>query len=108
MKWMTPLYVGKTAEKTKLEIVRSIRRGQYTRDVFVLALPSNPSNQLDIYDAAELRKPFYIEHEPTIVGIAKGRGEAYDMVRDFAEKSLKELGRVDIEAYIRASGKAEI
>ena len=105
MKWITPLYVGKTAENTKQEIVRSIRHGRYTRDIYVLALPSNPANQLDIYDAAELRKDFYKEHEPTIIGIANGRGEAYDMVTDLLQRAMKETGRPDIRAYLAAVGK---
>ena len=105
MKWITPLYVGKTAEKTKQEIVRSIRHGRYIRGIYVLALPSNPSNQLDIYDAAELRKDFYKEHEPTIIGIAQGKSEAYDMVTDLLQRSIEETGRPDIRAYLTAVGK---
>jgi len=97
MKWFDRLYVGDGAEKKQDRIVRGIRVGKVQWNVYVLTLPSNPANQLDILSSNYLLQSYYRRQEDlTVVGIAKGREEAFFVLQQMVEDAMKEYGTPDL------------
>ena len=90
------LYVGPSIddpEKVKRKLIYGA--GQFT--IYVIALsPSVPgpgSNQLEILHCVNLQQPYYKKYPPYIIGIAEGRTEAVELVRDLVQESYEHTGK---------------
>lgn len=101
------LYVGSSIqdpERVKRNLM--IGKGQFT--VYVIALsPSEPgpgANQLEILHCANLKQPYYKKFKPFIVGIASGRIEAFELVRDMVQEAYEHTGSGDVRAYLFPHG----
>ena len=101
------LYVGPSIqdpEKVKRKLLRG--EGQFT--IYVIAIsPSIPgpgSNQLEILHCAYLKQPYYKAHPPFIIGIAAGRSEAVEMVRNLVQEAYDHTGSADVRAYLFPHG----
>lgn len=81
MRWYKDLYVGLNAMENKETIIANIKEGKPQFNKFVLALPLNNHDILDIYPSYVLLQKAYRESSLMIVGIADGMEEAYDMVQ---------------------------
>ena len=102
MKWITPLYIGEKAEKKKGKIIRGIKQRKAFLNTYVLMLPNNPKNQLDIIQATELKQPFYKTKDFVIVGIALGKEEAIELVAQITDDAVREIGTPMIKDYLVA------
>lgn len=109
MKWYKKLYLGENAKKEKYKVFGHIRKGRFCVDTFLITLPSNPSNILDIYSANMLLQPHFkkskVLDEIYVVGLAKGRMEALELVRDIVEDVYKNTGGFDIGTYLKFGSK---
>lgn len=101
------LYVGPSIddpEKVKRKLISGA--GQFT--IYVIALsPSVPgpgSNQLEILHCVNLQQPYYKQYPPFIIGIAAGRSEAVELVRDLVQESYEHTGSGDVRAYLFPHG----
>lgn len=88
MKWYKDLYMGELAAKRKRKIISRIKHGKFQIGVYVLALPLNDDNILDIYPSYILNQKYYRNISINIVGIAFGYEEA-----------MKILQRMVIDCY---------
>lgn len=101
------LYVGSSIRDPEM-VMKNLRtgRGQFT--VYVIALsPSKPgigANQLEILHCVNLKQPYYKEYPPYIVGIASGRMEAIELVRDMVQEAYDHTGSADVRAYLFPHG----
>lgn len=101
------LYVGPSIRDPE-EVRKNLRigRGQFT--IYVIALsPSKPgigANQLEILHCVNLQQPYYKEYPPYIVGIASGRIEAIELVRDMVQEAYDHTGSGDVRAYLFPHG----
>ena len=59
MEWYNKLYVSEGASKRKRSIKRNIRMNRFQPGVYVITLPMNPENILDIFPAAVLKQNYY-------------------------------------------------
>ena len=101
MKWMNRLYVGVKAAEQRDKIIDCICQGQIQMDAYVLMLATNPENQLDILSANYLLQPYYRGQEDlTIVGIAKGKDEAFLVLQVIVEEAMKTLGTPDLKKFL--------
>lgn len=108
MRWFDRLYVGDGAEKTQDRIVRGIRKGKVQWNVYVLTMPSNPANQLDILSSNYLLQPYCKRQEDlTVVGIAKGREEAFFVLQQMVEDAMKEYGTPDLRRLFSSGRYAQ-
>lgn len=97
--WYRNLYVGEQA-KGKTEKIRwKIRHRAGTLRVFLLTLPSNEKNSLDIINAAFLLQPYYKRRTIRVVGIALSYEEAVQVLRQIVENVYEETKELDIKAY---------
>ena len=57
MKWYKGLYMGDEARKAKYKILGRVVKKKLSFDTYLITLPSNPSNILDVYSANVLLQP---------------------------------------------------
>ena len=68
MRFYERLYVGDEAKKRRYSIIQAVREGKKT-GYWILTLPSNGKNLLDLYPAMALAQPYYKEKDMLILGM---------------------------------------
>lgn len=81
MKWYKDLYVGEKAKKQKYKIISRITRKKTQVGVYVITLPLNDDNILDIYPSYILNQKYYRRADMKIIGIACGYDEALGLMQ---------------------------
>lgn len=104
MKWYNYLYIGEKAEKNSGKIIEDIKQGRIQFGKYVLALPFNESDVLDIYPSNILVQRHFLKSDMIIVGIADGREEATDVMQEIIMECFNETGGFDLRNYIMAGG----
>ncbi len=97
--WASRLYVGDKAKKIQKKAIASISNRQATFGVYCIAFASHPDNLFDIFEANELLFPHYQNTEVHIVGLAKGKQEAVDLVQSMIMEVYNETGAFNVRAY---------
>lgn len=109
MKWYKGLYMGDKARKAKYKILGRVVKKRLSFDTYLITLPSNPSNILDVYSANVLLQTHFKEKKVLkdiyVVGIAKGRMEALELVRDIIDEVYHNTGGFDISGYLKFGNK---
>lgn len=109
MKWYKGLYLGEGAKSEKYKIFGKVMKGRFHKDTFLILLPSNSENLLDIISANELLQPHYrkkmYHDELYVLGIAKGREEALELVRLIIDEVYHATGGFDISGYMHFGRK---
>lgn len=99
MRWHKRLYVGEIAKQKKYKIIGKIRYHRLQINAYVIALPSNKNNLLDIFPSYELLQNYYRSRDMMIVGIACGYDEALEVVRNIIHDIYNNTGGFDVEEY---------
>lgn len=97
--WTSRLYVGENMKKKKETAVASINNREATFGVYCIAFASHSNNLFDIMDANELLFPHYKKMEMKIVGLAKGKEEAVNLVREMIMEVYNKTGNFDVRTY---------
>lgn len=109
MKWYKGLYLGEKAKEDKYKILGKVVKSRFQADTFLVMLPSNSSNVLDILQANYLNQPHfrkkYYKQEIYVVGIAKGRDEALELVRQIVDEVYQATGGFDVSGYLHFGSK---
>ncbi|MBD8941569.1 MAG: hypothetical protein EGR71_03380 [Clostridiales bacterium] len=93
MKWYNNLYVGKKALKKKHKIItRAIRRKPQI-GIYMITLPVNEANALEIYPSYVLLQKYYRKKKLTVVGISQGYDEALEVMQDILMDCYNETGQ---------------
>lgn len=99
--WYEKLYCGEKAAKSRSRLIRRLERGKLEPDVFVLTLPeSKERNLLDIYPAITLKQPHFDGRNKYVVGIARGRDEALDIVNEIVDGMYRNGNNFNIRSYL--------
>ena len=93
--WYKNLYVGDTAKKKQKKWMRRIENKKAVPGVWLLTLPSNQQNNLDVIPADLLLQP-----DVRIVGLAMSREEAFELVEAIALETYRETGEVKIREWL--------
>ncbi|MBR3645570.1 MAG: hypothetical protein IKN54_04060 [Lachnospiraceae bacterium] len=101
MRWYDKLYVGEKADKKRKEIIEKVTNGMFQLDKFVLALPFNDSDVLDIYPSNILVQSHYLNSDIYILGIADGMDEAKEVMQKIILDCYNQTGQFDLKGYIR-------
>lgn len=100
LNWYKNLYVGNDAKKGIRRVIRRIDRGAYTPGYYLITLPAGERNQLEIIS------PNYLMQRPlrgagtTVVGIAKGYGEALLLVEEIAGEVYRRTQTAKLRKYL--------
>lgn len=97
--WSSHIYIGKGLKLKKNKTITAIKNRELTFGVYCITYASHPDNLFDIYDANELLLPHYKDSTIYIIGLAKGKQEAYELVQDMLMEVYKKTGKFNVRAY---------
>ena len=100
MRWYKDLYVGYNLLDKKRQVIRKIKNGKPQFNKYVIALPFNDYDVLDIYPSYVLMQKLYKQSDMVIVGICEGIEEALDMMQLIIMDCLCDTGGVKVKEYI--------
>lgn len=104
MKWYRKLYLGDNAKKAKYKVFGRIRKGNFSPDTFLITLSNTGENLLEITSVNFLFQPHFKNKKNLdkiyVVGIAKGREEALELVRLIVDEVYRATGGFDIAGYL--------
>lgn len=99
MKFYKHLFLGDIELDKKKKICTSLRRRKILYDIHVVILGTG-TNQLEFFHNAYLRQAYYKKNPPYIVGIAKNKDSAINLIEVITNYVLNETGNVNIKEYI--------
>lgn len=100
MEFYRKLLVGQAAKKRRREIVWKLKHEKPLRNIYLLTLPANENNSLDILPANLLLQPYYKRRSLFVLGIAQGKEEALELLTKLVETIYAKTGSVKIADYI--------
>lgn len=98
--WYKNLYIGDTAKKKQKKWMHRIEKRKAAPGIWLLTLPSNPQNNLDVIPADLLLQTAVRKNCPLIVGLAVSREEAIELVETIAAETYQETGEVKIREWL--------
>ncbi len=93
MKWYKNLYVGRKASRRRRRIVASCKIGKPQLGTYMITLPVNDSNSLEIYPSHILLQKHYKKKNLFVVGIALERDEAYEVMQEILMDCYEKTGQ---------------
>lgn len=100
MEFRRELYLGQEAEKNYREYKNALKKGKPYPELYVITYAAGKSDQLDIVNGMMLTIKSIRNRLPQVVGIAKGREEAYKVVQRIAEETFRATGECDMKAFL--------
>ena len=102
MKIIKGLYVGPMAVNDKKTIIKELGTKSIQAGIYVLTLPTEESNLLEIYPAFTLKFPIFREasKELIVIGIARGREEALSLSATIIQDVYNSTGGFNLEAFL--------
>ena len=99
MRFYERQYVGDEAKKRRYCIVQAVREGKKT-GYWILTLPSNGKNLLDLYPAMALAQPYYKEKDMLILGIAAYHDDAVRLSARIVNQVYQKTGGFDVAGFL--------
>ena len=97
------LYAGYVADQSKNQIVRDLQNGIYNKDHYILALSETEGDLLEIQAVTTFQNPVYLKYNPIdkrkVVGLAVGKTEAMDLLREIVADIYNKTGELKIKQY---------
>ena len=101
MRWYEDLYVSESIRHKIEKIKWKIRHNAGQIDIYVITLASNPQNLLDIIPAQELMQKAYPKQELYVIGLARGYGDALELVKQIIDEVYGQTGGFAIASYLQ-------
>lgn len=101
MKLYKNLYISESLQKHATAVVQNMLEGKIQLNIYVIVLTPPPKNQIEIYNVTLNQQRLFYMDEVLVIGIARGRDEALELVAKIVEDVLDETGYVDIPKYIK-------
>lgn len=100
MKWYDELYIGRSILHKKKKVIWKIDHNAGQVFTYVITLPANPDNLLDIIPSWELMQKYYPKRDITIVGLAGGYPEALEVVQEIITEVYEHTGELQVPEYL--------
>lgn len=100
MRYFKELYISEELKGREEEIVGHLEKKEFQFRIYLIALPENEKNQLEIYHSGMLNQEWYRDKDVFVVGLAKGYLQAIELVRKITEETFEATGGADIRQYI--------
>lgn len=98
------LYLGRQAGKDKGKIICNIRKHKLQFGVYAIALCVNGKDIFDIIPAYMLKQDSYKGKDITVIGLAVGRDEAFDLAGQMLLEALSSSAAItgaDLRRYFK-------
>jgi len=100
-KFAQKIYLGESIDSKKLDkIKKKLKKAPLFAHVYLLALATNETDQLEFFDARWLLFRHYDGYVPYIVGIASDEGEALSLVQQIVDECIRERGDCSLREYL--------
>lgn len=97
MKWYKNLFIGESIEQGFEEVIADISVNKKTKKRYLITLPANKNNMLDIITA---KMGIMITwREVYVIGVAGSKNEALNMTADLVLSVYKETGDFNFEDF---------
>ncbi len=93
MKWYNNLYVGENAKRRKHKIIMRAKLKKPQIGIYMITLPVNPVNSLEIYPSYILLQEHYCKKDMMVVGISVGYEEAMEIMQKIIMDCYKKTGQ---------------
>ena len=97
--WSDKLYIGEQAERNVKKLQKKLEHYKPVKDLFLITKPSNEKNLFDILPAKELFFPYYKKQKLVVYGLAKGRGEAEQLLITILEDVYQKMDGLYCKEY---------
>lgn len=101
MRFLKDLYIGEKARENAEQNVDDVRSGRYVKDLYAVIASVSGADQAEMMPSFYLRQSYYQDRDPVVLGVAIGKGEAMELVRQMTEEAVQKLGSPDLRGYIR-------
>ena len=105
MKYYFNLYMDKKIAPNKETIIRKLEHDKWQLELYLIVLPRNEMNHLEIYNSALLLQKAVSKEDLFIVGLASGYHEALNLVEKITREVYDETKGTDIRNYILQNQK---
>ncbi len=96
------IYLGVSIEHENLDTLKAkINKHPKHSDFHIIALSSNPRDQLDILHVKELLWTYYQKHPVYAVGIAADYAEALELVERMTSECFRQRGDVLLKEFLQ-------
>lgn len=99
MKFYRRLYVGESVGKVN-KVKWKLRTGAGQFSVYLISL-ANTRDQLDIFHCSLLQQKYFDKKNLYVVGLAKSKGEAYQLVGKMLADTLEAGMGGDIKSFLQ-------
>lgn len=99
LKWKENYLVSENIKNPE-KIKQKLEKGKLTYDIYLLTLSENPDNLLDIIAAPMLIQKSFYRICPMIIGMARGKEEAMEMVKNLISEVYQETGSFRVAEYL--------
>lgn len=101
MRYRPQLYLGDSIDPARvIGIRKKLEEHPLFAGVVLIVLSANEHDQLDILDAKLFSQPVYRESDRSVVGIARDRKEAFELVRQITEECFRDRGDCALKEYL--------
>ena len=100
MEWYYDLYLGEKIAKKKNKIIYKINDGKLSPSTFVIVLPRNNRDILETFPFEVLKQKYYKRQDFFIIGIAKGKEEANNLMLEIIKECYLETDTVNVRDFI--------
>ena len=97
--WYDNMYYGQSVSGHKFRTKIKVSAGREGFNTYLLTIPEGDCNMLDIIHSTELKQPVYDGHTKYVVGIASGKDEAINLVKNIIEDCYKAIGKIDLREF---------
>ena len=108
MRWYDQLYVGENAAIRKKKIISSIKHHKAQLGAYVITLPANDQNSLEVYPAYVLLQKYYRKQDLFVVGIGLGREETFLVVQEILMDCYHRTGQFLVRKMLETDCKNKL
>lgn len=102
MIWYDDLFLGASISKRRMRrMVRKVRMRSLWNYGYLLTLPANPDNLMDIISVQVVRQRAYPKRQMYVIGLAGSYHEAQMLAGEILGSIYAARGDFDLTAYIR-------
>ncbi len=99
MYWCNKIYHGDRASENQKELLKKLKHKKWALGVYVITLPENDKNLLDIFETIQFGQPAYRKKKLTVVGVAVGRDEALALVQRIVQDVYEQTGGFGVKEF---------
>ncbi len=105
MIWYESLFLGTGCQSKQKSLKRRISKCRPHAGVFLLTLPTQEHECLEIIPSALLLQPEYPDEDLRIIGMALTHSEAVEIAERIIQETYSTRGDLDVEAFMHDYGK---